>query len=133
MRLYSRRLEDITESFPEVASSVSRAKGNLILDGEVVPFSGGHPLPFQLLQRRLRRIEGFEAAKKKAPVTYFVFDILYREGEEKVGLALTERRSELSAVMKNGASLPIPRSYAKPQRSRRDSGGAGNSGTRDWS
>ena len=101
VRLYSRRLEDITESFPEIASSISRAEGSLILDGEVVPFSGGHPLPFQLLQRRLRRIEGFEVAKEKAPVTYFVFDILYREGEEKVGLALTERRSELSAVMKN--------------------------------
>ena len=101
VRLYSRRLEDITASFPEVASSIGGAEGSLILDGEVVPFSGGRPLPFQLLQRRLRRIEGFEAAKKKAPVTYFVFDILYREGEEKVGLALTERRSELSAVMKN--------------------------------
>ena len=101
VRLYSRRLEDITASFPEVASSISRAKGSLILDGEIVPFSKGRPLPFQLLQRRLRRIEGFEEAAKKAPVTYFAFDILYRDGEETVGLALSERRDELSAVMKN--------------------------------
>ena len=101
VRLYSRRLEDITVSFPEVASSIGRAEGSLILDGEVVPFSGGRPLPFQLLQRRLRRMEGFEDARKKAPVTYFVFDILYREGEEKVGFTLSERKSELSAVMKN--------------------------------
>ncbi len=100
VRLYSRRLEDITASFPEVAASVSRAEDDIILDGEVVPFSGGHPLPFQLLQRRLRRMDRFEDATKKVPVTYFVFDILYREGEEKVGLALTERRIELSAVMK---------------------------------
>jgi DNA ligase-1 len=101
VRLYSRRLEDITTSFPEVATSISRAEGDLILDGEIVPFSRGRPLPFQLLQRRLRRMEGFEDAVKKAPVTYFAFDILYREGEEKVGLALSKRRSELSAVMKN--------------------------------
>jgi DNA ligase-1 len=101
VRLYSRRLEDITTSFPEVASSISRAEGNLILDGEIVPFAGGRPLPFQLLQRRLRKMEGFEAAAKKAPVTYFTFDILFRDGEEKVSLALSERRSELSAVMKN--------------------------------
>ena len=101
VRLYSRRLEDITASFPEVAFSIRRAEGNLILDGEIVPFSGGRPLPFQLLQRRLRRMEGFEDAAKKAPVTYFAFDILYRNGEEKVGLAFSVRRSELSTVMKN--------------------------------
>ena len=101
VRLYSRRLEDITASFPEVASSIRRAEGNLILDGEIVPFSWGRPLPFQLLQRRLRRMEGFGDAAKKTPVTYFVFDLLYRDGEEKVGLALMERRSELSALMKN--------------------------------
>ena len=100
VRLYSRRLEDITASFPEVAALVSRAEDDIILDGEIVPFSEGHPLSFQLLQRRLRRMERFEDAAKKAPVTYFVFDILYRNGE-KVGLALTERRNELSAVMKN--------------------------------
>jgi len=101
VRLYSRRLEDITASFPEVAVSIGRAEDDFILDGEIVPFSGGRPLPFQLLQRRLRRMEQFEDAAKKAPVTCFAFDILYRDGEEKVGLALTERRSELSTVMKN--------------------------------
>jgi DNA ligase-1 len=99
VRLYSRRLEDITASFPEVVSSIRRAEGSLVLDGEIVPFSEGRPLPFQLLQRRLRRMEGFEDAAKKTPVTYFAFDILYRDGEEKVDLALKARRSELGAVM----------------------------------
>jgi len=105
VRLYSRRLEDITASFPEIASSIRRAEGNFILDGEIVPFSGGRPLPFQLLQRRLRRTEGFKDAAKKVPVTYFAFDILYRDGEEKVGLALTARRSELSTLMKKVGDL----------------------------
>jgi len=99
VRIYSRRLEDITASFPEVASSIRRTKGDIVLDGEIVPFSEGRPLPFQLLQRRLRRLERFDDAVRKAPVTYFAFDILYRDGEEKVGLALSERRNELSAVM----------------------------------
>jgi DNA ligase-1 len=99
VRIYSRRLEDITASFPEVASSMNRAEGDVIIDGEIVPFSEGHPLPFQLLQRRLRRMEGFENAARKAPVTYFAFDILYRDGEERIGLTLSQRRSELKAVM----------------------------------
>jgi DNA ligase-1 len=101
VRLYSRRLEEITASFPEVATSIRRAKDDAILDGEVVPFSKGRPLPFQLLQRRLRRMERFEEVIKRVPVTYFAFDILYRNGEEKVGLTLMERRSELKAVMNN--------------------------------
>jgi len=100
VKLYSRRLEDITASFPEVASAISGARGDLILDGEIVPFSRGRPLPFQLLQRRLRRMEGFEEAARAAPVTFFAFDILYKDGEETVGLTLRERREELSAVMK---------------------------------
>ncbi|MGD1054542.1 MAG: ATP-dependent DNA ligase [Nitrososphaerales archaeon] len=105
VRLYSRRLEDITASFPEVVSSIGRAEGSLILDGEIVPFSEGRPLPFQLLQRRLRRMEGFEEAAKRAPVTYFAFDILYRDGEERVDLALKERRNELSAVLEGIGAL----------------------------
>ena len=99
VRLYSRRLENITASFPEVAASIESAEGDLILDGEVVPFSGGRPLPFQLLQRRLRRIEGFEDAARKAPVKYFAFDILYMDGDEKVDLPLSERRQELRVVL----------------------------------
>jgi DNA ligase-1 len=104
VRIYSRRLEDITASFPEVASSLTKAEGDFILDGEIVPFTRGHPLPFQLLQRRLRKTDGREAARR-APVTYFAFDILYRNGKETVSLTLTERRGELSAVIKGVGTL----------------------------
>ena len=99
VKIYSRRLEDITASFPEVIASARRAGGDLILDGEIVPFSEGRPLPFQLLQRRLRRVKDFSEAAKRAPVTFFAFDILYRDGEEKVDLTLSERRRELHSVL----------------------------------
>jgi len=99
VRLYSRRLEDITSSFPEVSSSIAKAPGDFILDGELVPFFKGRPLPFQLLQRRLRKVKGFEEAAKKAPVVYFAFDILYKNGKELVGLSLSDRRNELRAAI----------------------------------
>jgi DNA ligase-1 len=105
VRVYSRRLEEITASFPEVVASFRGARGDFILDGEAVPFAGGRPLPFQLLQRRLRRMEDFEAAVKKAPVTYFAFDILYKDGEETVGLPLSERRRLLSLVVSGTAAM----------------------------
>ncbi|MDE1853726.1 MAG: ATP-dependent DNA ligase [Thaumarchaeota archaeon] len=99
VRIYSRRLEEITSSFPEVVASLQGARGDFVLDGEAVPFEGGRPLPFQLLQRRLRRMEDFEAAAKKAPITYFAFDILFRDGKETVDLSLAERRKHLAKVV----------------------------------
>ncbi|MDG6988327.1 MAG: ATP-dependent DNA ligase [Nitrososphaerota archaeon] len=99
VRVYSRRLEDITEGFPEVVSAFAGRRREFVLDGEAVPFADGRPLPFQLLQRRLRRQEDFEGARKKAPVTYFAFDILSLDGGETVGLPLSERRKLLAAVV----------------------------------
>ena len=98
VRVYSRRLEEITSSFPEVVKALELAEGEFILDGEVVPFSEDRPLPFQLLQRRLRRMEGFEEAAKNAPVTYFAFDLLLLDGKETIELPLSERRRMLREV-----------------------------------
>jgi len=101
VRIYSRRLEEITPSFPEVVAAMKGASGEFVLDGEVVPFAEGRPLPFQLLQRRLRRMEDFEAAAGKAPVTYFAFDILLRDGKETVDLPLSQRRRMLSKLVRD--------------------------------
>ena len=99
VRVYSRRHEDITTGFPEIESPLQKAKGDLVLDGEAVPFSDGRPLPFQLLQRRLRRMEDFETAAKKAPITYFAFDILFRDGKETVDVPLAGRRRLLREAL----------------------------------
>ena len=100
VRIYSRRLEEITPSFPELVGAVEDAKGGFIIDGEIVPFKEGHPLPFQLLQRRLRRTENFEEAAASAPVTYFAFDLLLLEGRETVGFPLSRRRALLATLSK---------------------------------
>jgi DNA ligase 1 len=99
VRVFSRRLEDVTTSFPEIVGSFSQSRGEFILDGEAVPFENGRPLPFQLLQRRLRRMEDFEEAARKAPITYFAFDILSKDGKETVDLPLSERRRLLGRVI----------------------------------
>lgn len=99
VRVYSRRLEDITAGFPEVVASFKGAEGDFVLDGEAVPFADGRPLPFQLLQRRLRRMEDFEQAALRAPVVYFAFDILFRDGKETIDLPLSERREMLGRLV----------------------------------
>ena len=104
VRIYSRRLEEITQSFPEIARGLAEAKGEFVIDGEIVPFSEGQPLPFQLLQRRLRRLEEFEGAAKEAPVTYFAFDLLFLGGRETVDLPLSRRRQLLLKLLRGTAA-----------------------------
>ena len=99
IRIYSRRLEEITASFPEVSEGLSSARGDFIIDGEIVPFSEGRPLPFQLLQRRLRRMEDFESAARNAPVILFAFDILMKGARETVDLPLSQRKTKLRATI----------------------------------
>ncbi len=106
VRIFSRRLEDITSSFPEVEGMFKADGRDFILDGEIVPFAEGRPLPFQLLQRRLRRQKSFEQAAEKAPVMYFAFDALLLGGDELVDMPLKERRAALlEVVCRSGAEL----------------------------
>src|SRR5207249_2077772 len=80
VRIYSRRLEDISASFPEIVDVLRRIPHDLILDGEILAFSEGRPLPFQLLQRRLRSMQ----AHTGIPIQYFCFDILLLDDNERL-------------------------------------------------
>src|SRR5919112_2912256 len=55
VKMFSRKLEDVATSFPEIVSAVSLLQADFILDGEVLAYRGGRPLHFQELQKRLRR------------------------------------------------------------------------------
>jgi DNA ligase-1 len=113
VRIYSRRLEEITPSFPEVVAGAAPIGHDFVLDGEIVPFSDGRPLPFQLLQRRLRRIRNFREAAELAPVQYFVFDLLLVDGEELYDLPLTERSRRLDSMLSGAAMVRAERTTAR--------------------
>ena len=112
VRIYSRRLEDVTSSFPEVARSAAALAHDFVVDGEIVPFRDGGPLPFQLLQRRLRRVKDFELAAQKAPARFFAFDILLLDGRELFGQPLRKRSERLESVLAGGDLERAQRSAA---------------------
>lgn len=103
VRIYSRRLEEITPSFPEIVEASAHISHDFIMDGEIVPFADGRPLPFQLLQRRLRRIEEFEEAARKAPVVYFAFDMLLLDETEEYAKPLALRRRAMNGLIEGSA------------------------------
>lgn len=101
VRIWSRRLTEVTESLPEVVELIqSRIKAKrAILEGEVVAIGrDGKPLPFQHLMRRFRRIHEIERSVQEIPTELYLFDLLYVNGESLIDKPYTERRKRLSEV-----------------------------------
>ncbi len=108
--LFSRRLENITEQYPDIAAL---ARQNLkveeaIIEGECVAVDSdtGAMLPFQELMHR-RRKYGIEEAVKKFPANIYLFDALLIEGEDLTEKPLAQRRKILkkSITEMNGFRL----------------------------
>ncbi|HEV2390345.1 MAG TPA: ATP-dependent DNA ligase, partial [Nitrososphaerales archaeon] len=99
VKIFSRRLEEITRSFPEVFEAASLIPHDVVLDGEIVAFREGEgPLSFQLIQRRLRRAD-VEESKRIAPIRYYCFDILYLDGSPVHRESFRARRELLWGVL----------------------------------
>jgi DNA ligase-1 len=101
IRVFSRRLTDVTESLPDI---VELARQNIkaeeaILEGEVVAVdASGYPVPFQHLMRRFKRIHAINDMVEKIPVKLYLFDVLYLNGESLVSLAYMQRRQFLAEI-----------------------------------
>ncbi len=99
-RMYSRKLEDVTDALPEVVKTLNEATSHdVILDGEVIAMKDGRPLPFQTVLRRFRRKHDIEAMQKEIMMQPFVFDILYLDGKTLIDLPLSERRKHLETAL----------------------------------
>jgi DNA ligase-1 len=98
VKMFSRKLEDVAASFPEIVSAVSLLQADFILDGEVLAYRRGRPLHFQELQKRLRRKAVTDHLMAEIPVVYVPYDIVYFEGQPLIGRPLTERKRLLSQI-----------------------------------
>jgi bifunctional non-homologous end joining protein LigD len=93
VRLYSRRGNEITTAYPELAAL---AGPPATLDGEIVAFVDGRP-SFQALQERMHVRKAADARRlaEKTPVTFMAFDLLVLDGHDLTGRPLRERRAHL--------------------------------------
>ncbi|MGH2418707.1 MAG: ATP-dependent DNA ligase, partial [Candidatus Limnocylindria bacterium] len=97
-RLFSRDLNDITVSFPEVAASASSLGRRLVVDGELVPYRAGSVLDFASLQTRLGRVSPSAELQAQVPVVLVTFDLLHLDGRDLLEIPLRERRAALEEL-----------------------------------
>ncbi|TXT60933.1 MAG: DNA ligase [Promethearchaeota archaeon] len=111
--LFSRRLLEISEQYPDVIEKVRTNIGgeNAIIEGEVVAMDPFHEkmLPFQVLSKR-RRKYNIEEMKKEVPVTLFLFDLLKIDNDAYYNKTLPERREKLEKLVKEDEEIRLVKS-----------------------
>src|SRR5918997_3050197 len=107
VKMFSRNLEDVASSFPEIVSAVSLLPAEFILDGEVLAYRGGRPLHFQELQKRLRRKAVTDHLMAEIPVVYVPYDIMYLNGQPLIVRPLMDRKKLLSQIRFRGQVIDL--------------------------
>ena len=99
VRIFSRRLTDVTPSLPEIVETVRRSvkAKEAILEGEVVAVDKtGQPIPFQHLMRRFKRVHGIPNKAKEIPLRLYLFDIVFLNGRSQISESYFQRRKILT-------------------------------------
>lgn len=108
LAIYSRTLDEITPSFPDLHPDLRTLAPRYILDGEIIAWRDGRAIPFTQLMQRLRRKDPTQLIAD-VPVVLFAFDLLHLNGEDFLDRPLAERRGALDALHFGASVLP---SYA---------------------
>lgn len=111
--IFSRRLEEITQRYPDVVEIVlKRVKANeAIIEGEIVAIDldTGEYKPFQELMHRKRKKDIYESLKEY-PVIVRLFDCLYVDGVDLTLKPLSERREWLKNIIDEDESFRLAES-----------------------
>lgn len=108
VKLFTRGLEDTTAAFPEVVLQSVNLPGPLILDGEILAFRDGRPLPFQHLQQRIARKTVSRKTMEAIPVQFLAYDILMHQGQLLFDQPIEHRRALLESLPLSHVSQPTP-------------------------
>lgn len=107
VRIFSRTLNDVTHSYPEIAAELARIPGDFILDGEIVATRSGTVLPFRYLQARLQRKSIDPELLAEIPVAYVAFDALAAGEEFLIDRPLVDRRERLAELIRPSVHVRI--------------------------
>jgi len=109
VRVFTRKLNDVTAAVPEVVEAVLRLPARqVVLDGEAIALRpDGTPQPFQVTMRRFGRRLDVERLRDEIPIVPFFFDCLHLDGHDLIDQGGAERLEAMSAILPD--SLLVPR------------------------
>ena len=97
--LWSRGEDLMTDRFPELAASLDFVPDGTVIDGEVLAWAEGRPLPFAQLQKRIGRKTVPKKLLTEAPVILHAYDLLEDHGQDIRARPFAERRARLEAIL----------------------------------
>lgn len=109
IRIFSRRLTDVTDSIPEIVDFAKKKvrASEFLIEGEVVAIGeAGKPVPFQDLMRRFRRVHEIEDMAGKIPLKLYLFDALQVNGKSLIDQPYTDRWKILSEIVPEDCLAP---------------------------
>ncbi|HET7313353.1 ATP-dependent DNA ligase [Salinisphaera sp.] len=96
------RGEDLMEGrFPELEAAAAALPEGCVLDGEILAWAEGEPLPlpFARLQRRIGRLKPSASMQNKHPVRFFAYDLMEHEGVDIREQPVEARRARLAELL----------------------------------
>jgi DNA ligase-1 len=97
--IWSRGEELLGRTFPELTVAAATLPDGTVIDGEILPWKGGSPLPFSLLQKRIGRQSPTRKVLDEIPVIFMAFDLLESQGKDIRTEPLRRRRADLERIL----------------------------------
>ena len=97
--VWSRGEELVTERYPEIATLGAFLPEGTAIDGEILPYLDGAPLPFAQLQRRIGRKTVGKTILAEVPVVLIAYDLLEAEGRDLRAEPFEARRARLAELV----------------------------------
>jgi DNA ligase-1 len=105
IRIFTRRLDEVTHQFPEVKEYVKKfvKADTFIIDSEAVGYDKKTKkyLPFQSISQRIKRKYDIEKTAEELPVEINAFDLLYLNGKSMIDEPFQNRSKELRKIIHN--------------------------------
>jgi len=98
--LWTRGEELVTDRYPEIRAAALALRDGTALDGELLAWRDGAPLPFSRLQRRIGRKKLSGKILREIPVRFLAYDLLESGGEDLRSKPLSRRRGELEDLIR---------------------------------
>jgi DNA ligase-1 len=93
--IFTRGMEDVTPSFPDLAGAFRRGTHSVALDGEILAWQDGRALSFNVLQQRIARKKLTPDVIAEIPVAFVAYDLLYADGAMMTDHPIEDRRARL--------------------------------------